>query len=95
MAEPLRALPLFGSCPAGCQLHIETTEANDPHIRAGEFAVIDPTDCEPVHGELFLVRWNGGSCSIMQTNFRKFFRNGPLWMMDPLNRPRSYVECCH
>lgn len=32
-----------------------------PHLRAGEYAVIDTADVEPQHGELYLIQWSSGA----------------------------------
>ncbi|MDO9385031.1 MAG: hypothetical protein Q7T86_19465 [Hyphomicrobiaceae bacterium] len=37
-----------------------------PHLRLGEFAVIDPTDTSPQHGEAYAIRWACGRTSIEQ-----------------------------
>ena len=70
--QPIRALEVFSTVPAGHTLHPQRDDAHAPHIRAGEFAVIDPTDREPEHGELFLIEFGrnshaGPRATIMQT----------------------------
>lgn len=54
-----RALLVVDHLPAGCIAVPVRDEFCAPHIRPGEFAVVDPTDREPVHGELFLGAWMG------------------------------------
>ena len=56
---PLRALEIFNTVPPGCTIHPAVDQSNAPHVRAGEFVVVDLSDCEPVHGELFLLRQSG------------------------------------
>lgn len=56
-----RALVILDHLPSGCIAVPVRDEFCAPHIRPGEFAVVDPTDREPVHGELFLGAWMGGS----------------------------------
>jgi hypothetical protein len=51
----IRALTVFDSIPVACILQIITDNTCDPHLRVGEFAVIDPSDREPQQGELYLV----------------------------------------
>jgi hypothetical protein len=81
-------------------------DANAPHVRAGEFVVVDGADCEPFNGELYLFEFGrntpAGPCrAIMETRLRHFecvgFGDGEmgpadLWMMYPLNRPRSGAD---
>jgi hypothetical protein len=56
--QAVRALTLFDTVPAGCVLHPVTDDDNAPHLRAGEFAIVDATDTEPQHGEVYLVRFH-------------------------------------
>ncbi|WMT77449.1 hypothetical protein [Bradyrhizobium sp. Ash2021] len=55
---PLRALTMFDHIPAGCILRPVTDDDSAPHLRAGEFAIVDTTDTEPQHGEVYLVRFH-------------------------------------
>ena len=57
--EELRALLAYDELPPGCIAHPVTEDDLSPHLRPGEFAIINPADCEPAHGELFLVAWMG------------------------------------
>ena len=50
-----RALTVFDSIPAGCILLPVSDESCDPHLRVGEFALIDTQDREPQHGELYVI----------------------------------------
>jgi len=68
----IRALTVFDHVPAGCILRLVTDDDSDPHLRAGEFAVIDTTDREPQHGELYEIRWLRGDTSIVQAISRMF-----------------------
>lgn len=61
-----RALMLFEDLASGCFVFPVTDALNAPHLRAGEFAVIDPEDLEPQHGELFLVQWCTGGRALRQ-----------------------------
>lgn len=54
----LRALLLLAELPPGCILHPITDARSAPHLRPGEFAIIDMDDCEPQHGELFLIAYH-------------------------------------
>jgi hypothetical protein len=51
----IRALTVFESMPAGCILQAVTDDSCDPHLRVGEFALVDTTDREPQHGELYVM----------------------------------------
>ena len=51
----LRALDVFDIVPAGHFALPVTGEAWAPHLRPGEFAVIDTTDTAPQIGELFAI----------------------------------------
>jgi hypothetical protein len=68
----LRALTMYDHIPAGCFLQPVTNDDSAPHIRAGEFAVIDTTDTVPQHGEVYLIRWLSGKTSIVQLMSRPF-----------------------
>jgi hypothetical protein len=54
----IRALTMFDHIPAGCVLHPVPDDDSAPHLRAGEFAIVDTTDTEPQHGEVYLVRFH-------------------------------------
>jgi hypothetical protein len=86
-----RALTLFDAAPEGHILWPVQDESADPHLKPGEYGVIDTADRQPVAGELFLIEWNSGRRSYVQTNVRRF-GGDPVWMTDPLNRPRGAEE---
>jgi hypothetical protein len=71
----LRALLVMGGVPHGCKLHPITNEDSAPHLRPGEFAIIDTTDTEPQSGELYLIRWLNGGTSIVQAFCRPGFNS--------------------
>lgn len=52
----LRALCVYDRPPVDCGTALVPDDAFVPHLKAGEMAVIDPEDREPVAGELFLVK---------------------------------------
>ena len=54
----IRALTMYDHVPAGCILQPVTDDDSAPHLRAGEFAIVDTTDTEPQHGEVYLVRFH-------------------------------------
>lgn len=76
VTTPLRALDVYGATPAGCIVHMARDDKDAPHIRAGEWVVVDPSDRDPVRGELFLIEWNGGSRNVMQAVTRRY---GHIW----------------
>ena len=50
---PLRALTMYDHVPGGCILQQVTDDDSAPHLRAGEFAIVDTTDTwPPQHGSL-------------------------------------------
>ena len=70
--KELRALTMFDHVPTGCILQPVTNDDSAPHIRAGEFAVIDTADTAPQNGEVYLIRWLNGQTSVMQLISRPF-----------------------
>jgi hypothetical protein len=68
----LRALTMYDHIPADCILQPVANDDSVPHIRAGEFAVIDTADTAPQHGEVYLSRWLSGRTSIVQLMSRPF-----------------------
>lgn len=66
MTGEIRALEMFASLPASCIAHPVTDDRTEPHLRPGEFAVIDKNDREPVLGELYLAQWSNGRREIVQ-----------------------------
>jgi hypothetical protein len=43
-----------------------TDDDSAPHLRVGEFAVVDTSDTDPQHGEVYMVRWSSGRALIQQ-----------------------------
>jgi hypothetical protein len=57
--EPIRALTYYASLPpAHCTLLVRD-DASAPHLKVGEYAVIDTTDCELQKGELYAIEYGG------------------------------------
>lgn len=50
-----RALMAYSELPAGCKVMPVSNGACHPHLRLGEFAVFDPSDRRPQHGELYVI----------------------------------------
>lgn len=53
----LRSYIVYDEPPAGCIVFENRRRSVGPHVHTGEFAVVDPTDRDPIHGELFLIEW--------------------------------------
>lgn len=87
----LRALTLLDALPPGCRALAIRDDRHAPHLRAGEVAVIDPADCDPVHGELFAVQYGDGP-TVMQTVWRTT-GNLTAWWCVSLDDPKSWAEC--
>ncbi|MEQ1755274.1 MAG: hypothetical protein ABL973_14210 [Micropepsaceae bacterium] len=87
----LRALDIFDRVPKDCVLHKQDDGAHEPHIHMGELAVIDPTQCDVIQGELYLIRFpREGSERIFQVNLRmNSSANVMTASFQPLNRPQS------
>jgi hypothetical protein len=93
----LRALPLMDSLPAGHVLHPIADGASWPHLKPGEFAVIDTTDRTPAQGELFVIEYQSSRRRCVMETFRHprvmdevDGRGG--WCVGLLVRPRSIEE---
>jgi hypothetical protein len=61
-----------------------------PHLRPDEYAVVDTTDRELQHGELYLVEYDSGSRRIVQVRkddqIEFLGAPGPGWWVSPLRR---------
>jgi hypothetical protein len=56
--QAVRALTMYDHVPGGCILHPVTDDDSAPHLRAGEFAIVDTTDTwPPQHGEVYVLRY--------------------------------------
>eukprot|EP00456_Euglypha_rotunda_P005603 TRINITY_DN10947_c0_g1_i3.p3 TRINITY_DN10947_c0_g1~~TRINITY_DN10947_c0_g1_i3.p3 ORF type:complete len:157 (+),score=18.97 TRINITY_DN10947_c0_g1_i3:442-912(+) len=53
----LRSFIVYDDLPNGCIAFENILRSVGQHVRRGEFVVVDPTDCDPMHGELFLIEW--------------------------------------
>jgi hypothetical protein len=58
--KPVRALTLIDQLSQGCMTFHVPDAASSPHLRPGEYAVVDLSDRNPQHGELFLIQSSGG-----------------------------------
>lgn len=88
-----RALTLYDAAPEGCIIFPVRDHGSDPHLRFGEYGVVDTTDREPINGELYLIEWNSGRREFVQAWARQHQCDGRHfigWWVGDLNRPRSY-----
>ncbi len=90
------SLPLMDSLPAGCILHPITDGASWPHLKPGEFAVVDTADRTPCRGELFVIQYSSGRRLVVEA-----FRHPRVmdetdgrgcWCVGSLARARSVEE---
>lgn len=56
----LRALTLYDRLPPGYATFLVTEDGSEPHLTAGEDAVIDQSDRELQHGEVYLIQSHSG-----------------------------------
>jgi hypothetical protein len=54
--KPVRALTLIDKLSPGWMTFRIPDKASSPHLRPGEFAVVDLSNRNPQHGELFLIQ---------------------------------------
>ena len=85
--EGLRALTLHDVVPAGCRTMPVLDDWHAPHLRLGEMAVVDPSDRELQHGELYAVAYASGP-DIVQAAWRTT-GNLTAWWAIALDRPRG------
>lgn len=62
----LRAFIVCDRLPEGTIPFMLTDESMEPHLRAGDIAIIDTDDREPQHGELFLTEWGSHRRTIVE-----------------------------
>jgi hypothetical protein len=58
--RPIRALTIFDSLPRNYRTLRIADDASAPHLKAGEYAVIDTTDRELQAGELYVIQYESG-----------------------------------
>lgn len=58
--SPLRALTLFQTLPPGHKTFLVDDGSSAPHLKPGEFAVIDTADTELQKGEVYLIQYESG-----------------------------------
>lgn len=91
-----RALMIYDHLPEGCEAFLCEDTDSTPHIRPGEFVVIDAQDKRPRNGEVYVIQWESGRRAIVQVDkFNCNFRTpgSPFgWFVGALNRPRTREE---
>ncbi len=65
----LRSFIVYNGIRADDLVFEVTGHEAEPHLKAGDFAVIDTDDREPIHGEMYLIEFAGGQrtiCEVVQ-----------------------------
>ena len=52
-----RALMLYDKVPAGCFTWLCANDKSIPHVKPGEWVVIDPSQRKPLLGEMYLIKF--------------------------------------
>jgi hypothetical protein len=94
----LRALMMFDRLPDGCISFLVTDAFSMPHIRPGEFVVVDARDTTPRNGELSVIQWESGRRQVCQTRVSTKLREddgSPTWSVGSLRRPdfQEWMKC--
>lgn len=86
----LRALMMFPTLPPGHMTFLVPDNRFHPHLRRGEFAVVDLVDHQPAQGELFLIAYRdpriecGRTFALCQMVGRtRYRRPGGGWVQQP------------
>lgn len=99
----LRAYPVFDKLPKGCIMFPVVGEAAWPVLRHGEIVVVDTTQRDPIHGELFIIEFGKESGRPSKHLVETFGRILNLvtdgvakpslgWMVGAYNRPKTAEE---
>ena len=72
-----RALMVYDTLPPGCIAHLVTDSHSAPHIRPGEFVVVDTTDRTPRHLETYVIQWMSGRRSVCEAVSKEFNWSDP------------------
>lgn len=96
ITQEVRALLVYDALPAGCIVKPVKDGGLAPHLRPGEFAIVDTTDCDPIHGELFFVAWMGRQAAdgsengdLAQAYRRELNSDGSAWWVGSIRRQMS------
>lgn len=87
----LRSFIVYDRVPAGLAAFPITDDRNAPHLRVGDFVVVDPADNEPCDGELFVTEWRS---SPGQQRVNETFTAPGLnvWAVGPVAQPAWVKE---
>ena len=96
----LRALTRFDRLPPGHGTFLVPDDASAPHLRKGEYAVVDLLDREVQHGEIYVIQYESGERrrSIVQTRKDLLNITGPgaedslVWWVGDLRGYRKTEE---
>lgn len=66
----LRSFIVYDELPEGCIALEVADDSQSPHLNQGEFAVVDTNDREPMHGEMFAIRWSGEKIGLIEARLR-------------------------
>jgi hypothetical protein len=53
----LRSFIVYDDVPPRMTAFPITDDLNEPHLHTGDWVIVDPSDTEPSHGEIFIVEW--------------------------------------
>ena len=82
----VRAFEVMDRVPDGCRAVLINSNCNWPHLRPGDWAVVDESDTDIQDGELYLI--DMGKPIVCQV----YRRDNGIWF-HPYNRPRDAEEC--
>ncbi|MCL8385862.1 hypothetical protein [Xanthobacter aminoxidans] len=85
----LRVLPVFDEVPTGHMTMRVEDESFHPHLRRGEFAVIDLEDREPAHREIFLFAFADWKAERGYAHALVEARSRPAYY----GRPKGWADC--
>lgn len=85
----MRALMILPSIPPGHLTYLVKDNAFFPHLREGEFAVVDLSDHQPAPGELFVIAYNSQFAAHGKAYHLCQLRRRDAWFLDGVlyNRP--------
>ena len=86
--DEYRALTIYEDVPTDCKVVMVLHDGFEPHLRIGEFAVVDPSDKAPQPGELFVIRIGSDRphLRIVQVYVSRYCSDAISWLF-ALRRP--------
>jgi hypothetical protein len=99
--KPVRALTLIDKLAPGQMTFRIPDRASSPHLRPGEFAVVDLSDRNPQHGELFLIQSSSGErrrhsaidANVDDDQFIRTAAKKTWWLCDLAGWRRDGTDC--